>query len=136
MRVGPAGGQRASGPDRLDLDVTGADRAALAREAATRTTELVHEQGEPLEQRPVLVDPLGDEPDHDHRDEQRPRHGEEAQGDAEAALDEHHGDHDDQPDAVAGVAGPPGERRPGRAEPDGVDPVHVVVGADLHRVTP
>ena len=65
-------------------------------------------------------------------DHQRPGDGEEVEPDPDPALHEHDQDHYHETEAVAHVPGPPGEGGPRRPEPDGVDAVHLVVGADEH----
>ena len=72
---------------------------------------------------------------HDDGQDQRPGDREEIEPDTDPALHEHDQDHHQQAEAVADVTGAPGKRGARRAEPDGVDAVDLVIGADEHRVT-
>ena len=114
----------------------GADRTTRGRRPRARTAHLVAEQLDDLPERALVVDLLPEEAGGDDGDHERPGDGEEVEPDPDPALHEHDQDHDNEAQAVAHVPGPPRERGPRRPEPDGVDAVHLVVGADEHGVSP
>lgn len=62
-------------------------------------------------------------------DHESPRSGEESEAETELALDGQHDQENRYPDAPRYVARAPGERGLRRAEPYGVDPVDLVIGA-------
>src|SRR5690349_25143734 len=79
-----------------------------------------------------MADPLGGEAREDDRRDEGPRGREEPEPDAHLPLDREYDEENADPDAPRDVPRAPGKCRFGRAEPDGVDPVDLVVSADPH----
>src|SRR5690606_17325407 len=100
-----------------------------------RPGDVVPEQHEHLAERTPVVDALADEPRDRHREHERPGDREKDGPEAEPTLDEHDQNHDKEAKPEAHVPRAPGQQGRRRPEPDGVDAIDLVVGADQHHQT-
>src|SRR6476469_4229402 len=119
-------------PGGADPDPRRTDGTALARGCLTWRGQLPQPHRGHRGERSFMADLRADDPRQHDRDHDAPGDRPEER-DPDPALDGQHEKEDHDSDAPRHVAGTEWHRRPWRAEPDGVDAVHLVVGTYAHR---